>query len=89
MAIGPDATQKQLNATDRFDLLLVVVTFKLQVASVAVEDIDVVRLHVNMREEVLVHEAVVALRVVPWDPNILVLICVSLFSSLPCCCATP
>lgn len=35
-----------------------------EVGRVAIEDVDVVGFHVNVREEVLVHEAVIAFRVI-------------------------
>lgn len=83
VAVGADATQEQLDAAGGLDLLLVLVAFSLEVRGVAIEDVDIGRVHVDMREEVLVHEAVVALWVVSRDPDIFVLRAVRHFSK-PC-----
>jgi hypothetical protein len=72
--VGSNTAQEQLNTTGPQNLLLVLVALCLEIRRVAIEYVDVVGLYVDMGEEVLVHEAVVAFRVVPRDPNILVLI---------------
>jgi hypothetical protein len=73
MAIGADAAQEQLNATSFFNLRFVRLAFGFKVRSIAVEDIDIFGPNVYMREKVLVHEAVVTLRVLPRYSDVLVL----------------
>jgi hypothetical protein len=74
VAIGSNTAQEKLNTTGLQDLLLVIMTFELQIRRITVEDIDVVWFYVDMGEEMLVHEAVVALWVIAWDPYVLVLL---------------
>jgi hypothetical protein len=73
VAVGPNTTQEELNAAGAGYLGLVDAAFLLEVGGVAVEDVDIGRLDVDVREEVLVHEAVVALWVISRDADILVL----------------
>jgi hypothetical protein len=89
VSIGSNATEEQLDATDTLDLIFIVLALGLEVRGVAVEDVDVFWLGVDVGEEVLVHEAVVAFWMVSWDANILVLIgSISWLSSTRGCCAT-
>lgn len=71
--IGTDTTKEQLDASDLIDLLFILVALGLQVGGITIEDVDVARFHVDMREEMLIHEAVVAFRVVSRDPDVFVL----------------
>lgn len=73
VAIRSNATQEQLDTTDLLDLLLVCVAFRFEVRSIAIEDVDIGGLNIYMVEEMLVHEAVVGLRVFARDPDVLVL----------------
>ena len=73
VAIGSNTAQEQLDASCVGDLVLVCLAFGFQIRSIAIEDIDVFRSDVYVREEMLVHEAVVAFGVFPRDPDILVL----------------
>jgi hypothetical protein len=73
MSIGPYASKEQLYAAGLGDLLLVLTTLGFQIRCIAVEDIDVGRGNVYVREEVLVHEAVIAFRVLARDTDILIL----------------
>ena len=74
MAVRANAAEEQLDATDSLDLVLIVLSLGLEVGCISVEDVDVVWLDVDMGEEVLVHEAVVAFGMVTRDANILILI---------------
>jgi hypothetical protein len=74
VSIGPNAAEEQLDATRTLYFLFVVMAFGFQVRRVTVKDVDVVRIHIHMREEVLVHKAMIAFGVVSWKADILVLI---------------
>jgi len=65
MAVLADASQKEIDASDCFDLCLVLHTLGLEVLCVAVEDVHVARMDVDVGEEVLPHEGV--LSVMPLD----------------------
>jgi hypothetical protein len=73
VAVRPNAAQKELNAADTGYLVLVGPAFVLEVSGVAVEDVDVGWLDVDVGEEVLVHEAVIAFWMISRDAHILVL----------------
>jgi hypothetical protein len=73
MSVGSNTAEEQLDATGPQNLLLILVALDLEIGRIAVEYVDAVGLYVNVGEEVLVHEAVVAFGVVPRDPNVLVL----------------
>ena len=72
VAVRPDATQEQLDASVRLDLGLIGVALGLKIVSVPVEYVDVFRVHVDMFKKVLVHELMVRLGVVLGDANVLV-----------------
>ena len=72
MAIGANAAHEEVDAAVALDLLLVAGTFGLEVFSVAVQDVDIFLLDVDMTEEVVPHEAVVALGMVLRDADIFV-----------------
>lgn len=73
VAVLADAAEEQVDAAGRLDLLLVLHALGLEVRRVAVQDVHVVRPDVDVREEVLPHERVVAFRVVPRDADVLIL----------------
>ena len=73
VAILAYAGQEEVDAACRLDLGLVRDALGLEVGGVAVEDVDIARVNVYVREEVLPHEGVVALWVVPRDPDVFVL----------------
>ena len=56
VAIGPNAREEELDAPIRLDLLLVAIALDLQIGRIAVEDVDVLPLDVDVPEEVLPHE---------------------------------
>lgn len=73
VAVLTNPGEEEVDATSTLDLGLVLDTLSLEVGCVAVEDVDVARVDVNVLEKVLPHKTVVAFWVVPWDPNIFVL----------------
>ena len=73
VAVLADARHEQVDAAGSLDLGLVLDALGLEVGRVAVQDVDVAGVDVHVREEVLPHERVVALRVVPRDADVLVL----------------
>jgi hypothetical protein len=73
VAIRADAAEEEFNTASVLDLLLVLVAFGVQIGGVPVEDVDVGRVYIYVGEKVLVHEAVVALRVLARNPDIFVL----------------
>ena len=72
MSIGANSSQEQINATYGLDLALILLAFGLEIWRVPVQDVDVGGLDVYMREEVLVHEAMVALWVITRNADVLV-----------------
>ena len=48
MAVGADAADEELDAAGLGNLLFVFLTLRLKVGSVAVQDVDVVRIDVNV-----------------------------------------
>ena len=64
--------QEELNATKLCNFSLVFVAFLLQIGRIAVEDVYVGRVDVDVAEEVLPHEAVVRLGMVARQANVLV-----------------
>ncbi len=73
MAVLSHAGQEQVDAAGGLDLGLVLDALGLEVGRIPVEDVYVAGMEVDVREEVLPHEGVVALGVVPGDTNVLVL----------------
>lgn len=72
VAVLADAGEEEVDAAGAPDLGLVLDALGLEVGGVAVEDVDAGRADVDVLEEVLPHEGVVALRVVPGDADVLV-----------------
>ena len=72
MTIGTDTAEEEMNTANIFDLLLITCTLGSEVGSITVEDIDVLFADVDMREEVIPHEAVIALRMLFGQVDILV-----------------
>jgi hypothetical protein len=73
MAILADAGQEQVDAAYGFDLGFICDALGLEVCRLTVEDVDVLGVDVDVGKEVLPHESVIALGVIPWDANVLVL----------------
>ena len=72
MAVGADAAEEEVDAADFADTLLVGCTLGFEVGGVAVEDMDVVRLHIDVLKEVATHEGVVALGVILGQADVFV-----------------
>lgn len=73
VAVGADSAQEQLDATVASDARLKRRTLGAEVWGVPVEDVDVLGRDVDMREEFLVHEAVVRFGMVTGKTDILIL----------------
>lgn len=72
VAILADASKEQVNAAGELNGVLVCNALGLEVDGVAVEDMDVGGVDVDMGEEVLPHEGVIGLGVIARDPDVLV-----------------
>lgn len=83
VTIRANTTEEQLNSTVLGDLSLVVGALGQEIGSVAVQNVNVLRTtdkpaeimdlqNINVLEQVLVHEAVIALRVVGREVHVLV-----------------
>lgn len=72
VAVLADAGQEEVDAADALDGVLVGDALGLERGRVAVEDVHVGRVDVDVREEVLPHEGVVRLWVVARDADVLV-----------------
>ncbi len=68
-----DAAEEEVDATHGLDLGLVLDALGFQIWRIAVQNVHIVGVDVHVGEEVLPHEAVVALWVVPRDPDVLIL----------------
>lgn len=73
MSIGANAAQEEVNATVGLDGGFVGYTLGLEIWRIAIEDVDVARVDIDVREEVLVHERVVGFWVLAGDPDVLIL----------------
>lgn len=73
VSVWSDTPKEELDAASTPDLLLVSHALGLQIGRVAIQDVDVGGIDVDVGEKVLVHEAVVRLGVVAWQANIFVL----------------
>ena len=65
-------SDEELNSSDFLYLFLKLVTLLHKVWCIPVKDMDIGWVNVNVVEQVLEHVGMVALRVVPRDPNVLV-----------------
>ena len=72
MTVGTDAAKEQVDATELLDLLLVSLALSSQVGGVAIEDVDILLRAVDVVEQVAEHEAMVALRMVDGQADILI-----------------
>ena len=70
--VVPDPQEPDVARTDRLELLFVALTFLLTLLSHSIEKVDVLRLDVDLAEEVLLHEEAVALVVGGREPHVLV-----------------
>ena len=73
VAVGTDSPKEQVDTTDSFDLFLVGATLCFQIRSVAIQDVDVGGVDVDMGEEMLVHEAVIAFWMLTREAHVFVL----------------
>ena len=71
-SIGSDTREEELDPAVLLDLVLVPPALHREVCGVAVQQVGIVRLDVNVTEEVLPHEGVVALRMVARQAAVLV-----------------
>ena len=72
VAVIADAAHEQVDFAVGLDLVFVALALGHQILGVAIEDVDVFRANVHVIEEVVVHEAVVALRMFLGQPHVLV-----------------
>ena len=72
MSVRTDTAEEQVDTADITDLLLITRTLGYEVRSVTVQDIDILLADVDMREEVIPHEAVITLGVLFRQVDILV-----------------
>jgi len=73
MPVRSYPTQEELNTACALDLFLVGYAFFFQILCIAVQDVDVRGIYVDVAEEVLVHEGVVRLGVLAWNADVFVL----------------
>ncbi len=72
MSVRPNSADEQFNPAGGGNLPLIVLALSAQIRRVPVQDVHALRPDVNMLEEVVEHVVVVALRVVPRNPDVLV-----------------
>ena len=72
MAIRTDTTQEQVYATDRFHASLIRRTLSLQILGVTIQDIYVLRFDIDMTEEIIPHERMIAFRMIFRKTDILI-----------------
>lgn len=73
VAVLTHASEEEVDASSSLDLRFVLDALSLKAGSVAIEDVHVAGVDVHVGKEVLPHEGVVALRVVPGDSDVLIL----------------
>lgn len=73
MPVRSNAAQEEVDPTVGLDSSLVGHALGFQVWGVAIEDVDVLRVDVDVREEVLVHERMIGLWVFAGNTNVLIL----------------
>ena len=69
VAVGSYATHKEIDAAVAFDFVFETLAFGFEVGSVAVEDVHVLAGYVDVAEEVVPHEAVIAFEVFSGRPT--------------------
>ena len=72
MPVRTNTSEEEIDTTSGTDSSFVGSAFSFEVGSIPVEDVDVFLLDIDVAEEVLPHEAVIALRVILRDTNVLV-----------------
>jgi hypothetical protein len=72
VTIRTDTSEEQFDAAVLFDFLLIASALCHEILCVTVEDVYVLRTDIDVREEVLPHKGVVALRVILWNTYILI-----------------
>ena len=72
MSVRPDAAEEQVDSACFTDTFFVTGTFGFEVFGITVEDVHVLLLNIDMAEEVLLHERMVALRMIFGDTHIFV-----------------
>ena len=72
MTIRTDTTDKEVNTTCFLNHLLIVGTLCHQILGIAVQDMNVILININMVEQVTGHKRVIALRMVLGKSYILV-----------------
>ena len=72
VSVRTDTAHEEVNATSLSDELLVVVTLSDEILCVTIEDVYILRLDVDVVEEVVPHEAVVTFWVIFWQLHIFV-----------------
>ena len=72
MTVGADAAHKEVDAACGHNGLLIILAFLLEVLGIAVEDVDVLFLDVDVAEEVVPHKRVVTLGMILGEVHILV-----------------
>ena len=72
MPVFAHTAEEQVESAGRLDGLLIGLAFRCRVGGVPVEDVDVLRRLVDVVEQVLVHEAVVALGMVLGKPHVFI-----------------
>ena len=72
VSVRTNTTHKQVDTTVRLDFFFVTGTFSIQVGSISVQDIGILRFDVDMAEEVVPHERVVAFRMFFGQTHILI-----------------
>jgi hypothetical protein len=73
VSIGTNAAEEEFDTPDFLDLLLEVMALGFQIRRIAIQDMNIGRVDVYVREEMVEHEAVVATRVFAGNPDIFVL----------------
>ena len=63
VSVGTDTTHEEVDTAVRLDFFLITCTFGIEVGSVAVQDIGIFRLDIDVAEEVVPHKGIVAFRV--------------------------
>ncbi len=72
MTVVANAAHEQVNFTQRANFLFVLTTFCVNIGGITIQQVDIFRLNINVIEEIAIHEAVIALRMLLWQANIFI-----------------
>ncbi|MPN06734.1 hypothetical protein SDC9_153990 [bioreactor metagenome] len=72
MSVGTNTSKEQIDTSVRSDFSLISSTFSIQIRSIAIQNVYIFLLHINMTEKIIPHEGVIALFMALWYSHIFI-----------------